>query len=237
MSDAPELVRDAPEGIVWHIGRAPDPWDWIPQQYAGNQRWDDALGAFRTVYAASSRYGCYVEVLAQYRKDPDMAAGMAAITVDPADASYETYPAGEIGMDWVSTRVISSAWVSGWFCDVTASKTIAALRPTFLPIARDLGLPDFDAAALKLATPRTLTQNVASFLYSQPTGIDGDPFAGVRFSSRHGDELQMWALFERNGDDPRSKSLDVVEQHRPDPDDDEELRRAMELHRLTWPDA
>ena len=70
-----------------------------------------------------------------------------------------------------------------------------------------LGYSDFDAAALKSAEPRELTQRVAKFLYAH-AGDDGRLlFDGVRFASRHGDELMMWAVFERPGDDPISRRL------------------------------
>lgn len=130
-------------------------------------------------------------------------------------------------------RVITSAYVSGVYCDVTAADTIAALRPRMLHVAKSFNLPDFDAAALKLAEPRALTQHVASHIY-QLRHRDGDLFDGVRFASRHGDELPMWAIFERPGDHPFSRRLSIQSEDAfaiADP----ELRRAMALHNLAWP--
>ena len=50
--------------------------------------------------------------------------------------------------------------------------------------------------------PRELTQRFAKYLYAH-AGDDGRLLLdGVRFASRHGDELMMWAVFERPGDDP-----------------------------------
>jgi hypothetical protein len=159
MTPGPRLVTAVPPELVWHVGRRPEPWAWVPRQFAGQQRWDDIMRTFRTIYAASSRYGCYLEVLAHFRKDPDTADGMDRIVVSDEDAAvYPTYPAGEIDRTWVDARVVSSAEMSGVFCDVTAAPTIAALRPYMLALARGMGLPDFDGAALKLAHPRALTQ-------------------------------------------------------------------------------
>jgi len=101
-------------------------------------------------------------------------------------------------------------------------------------LARELELPDFDASALKLAQPRALTQHVASHIYRLPTGIDDDFFAGVRFASRHGDELAMWAIFERPGDEPISSRLAVLTES-PISVTDPELVAALELHGLRWP--
>lgn len=101
-------VVDAADAPVWHVGRAPDPWAWTDWRYAGNQRWDDVDGVFRTIYAADSLYACYVEVLAYAR--PDMDPGdadlLAGITEDTEDAAeYPSPPAGVIPTDW-----IQAAW-------------------------------------------------------------------------------------------------------------------------------
>lgn len=176
-----------------------------------------------------------MEVLAHFRPDPGLVAEMAAIDVDQSShLHHQTLPAGEIDLTWVDLRVVSSARMDGAFCDVTAAATIAALRPFFLQEAHHLGLPDFDAAALKLATPRQLTQKVASFVYKIVSPTEGRPFAGIRFASRHGDEIPMWALFERDGDVPVSERLTILTEEAPFPGDPE-LRAAMQLHGLKWP--
>ncbi|NUP74400.1 MAG: hypothetical protein HOQ07_07105 [Sinomonas sp.] len=81
------------------------------------------------------------------------------------------------------------------------SRSIAMLYPHFIGLALRLGLPDFDAAALKDARPRQLTQAVASWLY-ETTDTNG-----VTFASRLGDDLQLWALFEQPGDPHMSPKL------------------------------
>ncbi len=73
----------------------------------------------------------------------------------------------------------SSARLIGAFADVRAASTIAALRPLFLDTARRLGLADFDAAAVKSAHPRELTQKLASHLYAL-VDEDGTPARGRR---------------------------------------------------------
>jgi hypothetical protein len=84
--------------------------------------------------------------------------------------------------------------LSGEFCAVTDSETLAALHPRFAGMALLLGLRDFDAAALKDGRARKLTQSVATYLYGA-TDLNG-----LRFASRHGDDLVLWAVFERPGD-------------------------------------
>ena len=76
--------------------------------------------------------------------------------------------------------------------------SIAALHGQFVPIALGLGLGDFDAAALKDGRARSLTQAVSTYLYSL-TLDDGQQLAGIEFASRHGDDLTLWAVYERPG--------------------------------------
>jgi len=221
---------------VWRVGRAPDPWSWVDPHYAGHNRWDDADGQFRTIYAADSLYTCYVEVLAFARPDVNADGSMLLdeIEEEPADAAEFPVPRpGLIPRDWISCRMIGIARLDGSFADVRNSETIATLRPTFLELALDLGYSDFDAASLKSAHPRTLTQRVAGYLYTLG-GVDASPLIdGVRFASRHGDEMTMWAIFERPGDEPASRRLRQGPSRLVTPADPE-LTRAMTLHNLTW---
>ncbi len=231
-------VVDAADRNVWRVGRAPDPWAWIDRQYAGHQRWDDADGIFRTVYAGDSLYSCYVEVLAYSRPDvePDGSDLLSGITEDPEDAAeFPVQTAGSIPRDWIGGRMVTTARLAGPYADVRSADTIAALRPYFLRLALQLGYPDFDAAALKSADPRELTQRVASHLYALTDNRGSTVADGVRFASRHGDDLSMWGIFERPGDEPASHHLTQTASHLVDVDDPE-LQRAMSLHRLTWRD-
>ncbi len=231
MTPLPRVVT--PHGALWRIGRVPQPWAWADWDYAGNQRWDDADFSFRTVYAADSRYTCFVEVFGCFRPDPSVVAELQKIRVNSADtAEFPSLPPGEVPQSWVNNRRVSSARVAGLYCDVTAADTIAALRPHFLALIVSLRVHDFDAAAIKSARPRELTQRTASYLYQRPA--EGTQlFDGVRFASRFGDDLLVWAIFERSGDNPVSCRLTIVSNRaisRSDPD----LRRAFLLHGLRW---
>lgn len=236
MMQAGLTVVNADEARVWRVGRAPDPWAWVDRQYAGRNRWDDFEGVFRTIYAGDSLYACFVEVLAYAR--PDVEPGgrdlLSGIVEDPVDAvEYPVAATGSLPRDWIGGRMIAEASLNGPYVDMRTAETIAALRPTFVGIALGLGYPDFDAAALKSANPRELTQRVASGLYAL-TDLDGSTGVdGVRFASRHGDELTMWGIFERPGDEPASRHLrrgnsQLVVLDHPD------LLRAMAIHRLSW---
>lgn len=220
---------------VWRVGRFPDPWAWAELQYSGRNRWDDADGNFRTLYASDSLFGCFVELLAFARPDvqDDGTDLLSEIVENPDDAEeFPTPPAGHLPADWLAPRMKSQGELIGEFADVRKASTIADLRPAFLSLARSLGFPDFDAAALKLAHPRELTQRVATRLFSA-TDSDGRTFLdGVQFASRHGDDLQMWAIFERPTDTDSSRL--ISDRHAAKIElDDEDLLRAMKLHNIT----
>jgi hypothetical protein len=102
----------------------------------------------------------------------------------------------------------------------------------FLPVALGFGLPDFDAAAVRMHAPRELTQLISRHLYGCETA-DGGLASGVAFGSRHGDGLRLWALFERDADVGRESSH-LLRDCRDEVIDagSEAFGRALELHGL-----
>lgn len=129
--------------------------------------------------------------------------------------------------------MVGVATLQGSYVDVRSSVTVATLRPIYLDEALRLGFDDFDAAALKRAYPRDLTHRLAVDFY-EAIDADGSPtYDGVHFGSRHGDDLALWAIYERPGDYPLSRNLGVVRSGLVDAND-ADLARAMALHHLTW---
>jgi hypothetical protein len=205
-----ELTAAAAAGRVWRVGFRPEPWAWSGWEWATDGRfpgrWDDLHGNFRTVYAGSSLLACLLEVLAHVRKDARLSLELDDIVEDDEDkVLHPTIAPGSVPKEWLDERSAASAELSGRYCVVTASSTIAALHPRFIGLALSLGLDDFDAAALKDARPRRLTQAVASWVY------ETTDFDGVTFASRHGDDLQLWAVFERPEDPAVTPNIRDVE--------------------------
>jgi hypothetical protein len=209
------VAREEP-GTVWRVGYGPEPWNWTDWVHSSNGhfdgRWDALDGAYRTIYAGSTLFTCLVEVLARFRIDPVMAAQMNGIVEDEADgALHATAPAGVVDPAWFSVRRAGQATLHGTYCDVTKSNTISALRPAFFNDALGAGLSDFDASALQNSRPRELTQKVGRAIY-QMSDSEGNPsFDGVHFRSRHGNELELWAIFERSDDGSHSSRLEQIE--------------------------
>ena len=84
-----------------------------------------------------------------------------------------------------------------------------------------------DAVALKDARPRQLTQAIAAWIY-ETTDLDG-----VTFASRHGDDLRLWAIFERPGDpyvSPKLRHARPEELHH----DSDAIKDAFQMLGLTW---
>lgn len=233
------FATKTPAAPVWRVGRAPSPWAWVDWKWADGGtfpgRWDAPNRTYRTTYAASSAYAALVEVLAQFRPDPELHEALAGIDEDEVDALYPTVSAGTISASWFHARRLARARLLGVYCDVSAAATIAELRPRFLGAARSAGLPDFDAAALQIAERRALTQQVGLAVYTETDAAANPTFDGVRFLSRHGSDLELWTVFERSTDGERSALLRDVEvgpltSHHPD------VVAAMTLHGLTLDD-
>lgn len=229
----PLTVARVRRQMVYRVGFGPRPWQWTPWDFAVagrfDGRWDDPDGVWRTLYVADSPLGCYLEVLARFRRDPGLVDALAEIDDDP---DHPTLGPGLVPAEWRTRRRLARASMSGVFVVAGSSSTLATLRRHFLTLARRLGLSDVDAAAVRIPAPRAFTQAVAKRLYSIELD-DGESVDGVEFASRHGDEHALWAIFERARDTVTSAVLagrrsSAIEA------DDAELVRAMEIHQLAW---
>jgi hypothetical protein len=215
------------------VGYAPDPWAWMPWEYGPfTGRWDDPQELYRTLYAGSSPLACFVEVLAQFRPDEDLSHDLDSIRGDSRDKDFPSVRPGELSADWLARRRLGRARLSGTYVDIGHSKTVAMLRAAFLQEAFSLGLPDFDAAAIRLRAPRRFTQEISRYVFRLP--MEGGVLAsGVAFSSRHGDELRLWAVFEREADSHKKRSHLLTRcTSKPIDSEDHALLQALELHRL-----
>jgi hypothetical protein len=228
-----ELTAAEAAGRVWRVGFSPEPWAWSGWEWSTDGRfpgrWDDLHGNFRTIYAGSSLLACLLEVLAHFRKDARLSLELDEIVEEDEDkVLHPTIAPGQVPREWLEVRTAASAELSGRYCAVTASGSVAALYQHFIGLALSLGLADFDAAALKDARPRRLTQAVAAWLYEMTD------FDGVTFASRHGDDLQLWAIFERPGDPPITPKIQDVTLEESLQHDSPEIRNAFRLLGLQW---
>lgn len=227
------------DGLPVHrVGYRPDPWVWTPWMYAGadgrfHGRWDDPHGTWRTIYVGSSALTCYLEVLVRFRPDPRLQQQMAEIADNGEGNRYPTAPAGTLPRSWCEPRLLAAGRLQGLFAVPGHPESLPTLRRRFLTTARAWGLAEVDAA-IRHSRPRALTQAVSAWLYTLRTRA-GVPLNGIQFPSRHGDELLLWAIYERGHAGNSPPELEALPSQHISPDDPQ-LQEAMRRYRITWGD-
>lgn len=195
-----DIVAVEAPGRVYRVARRPDAFALPSWEHANNDdgtfggRYDDPQGEYRVLYVSASRVGAFCETLAPMRPSLDVVAGIEAVAREA-----QLFDRGRLALpaEWVANRVAGEAVAAGAFADVAHSTTIERLRGELGTIALGMGLDEFDAATIRLSSPRRLTQLVSRLLYEE-TDEDGSArFAGVAYRSRLGDDLSNLAIFER----------------------------------------
>ena len=224
------------EEQVHHVGYKPDPWNWAPWEFAQagrfTGRWDDPAGEWRAIYVGATRVACYLEVLASFRPDPRLEAEMDDIDSDDDADRFPTIPPGRLDYGWCEKRLVCTARLSGCFAVPSHHETLPTLREQFVPLAAALGVADVDAAAVRDAKPRELTQSMSAWIY-EIVGPDGERINGIQYLSRHGDDFVLWAIYERGSTE---SPPEVTARDEPGviTADDEALAEAMRIHRIVW---
>jgi hypothetical protein len=178
-----------PPAEIFRIARKPDAWqapDWSranPDGTFGN-RFDDPHGFYRVLYASSQRLSCFLETLARFRPDLTLMAELQEI-----EGEDDFWPLGVVPREWCDDRLLGTASASGEYADVYASEWVALLRRALADECLRLGLTDLDAGILQRDTPRRVTQLASAQVYERG-------FPGIYYRSRHGHDLENWALFE-----------------------------------------
>ncbi len=208
----------------------PDPWQWTPCQFGPFPgRWDDPHSIYRVLYTGASRYACLLEVLAVFRPDPALIAADEGLDADDRDHDHPGQPLGRVPADWLPTRAVGEATLSGRYVAVGEDDTLAWLRPQVVSLLVAHGLADLDGSTIRLTSPRPFTQDLSRWLYEHSE--DTDPVDGIEYESRHGNRLLLWATFEHPDDGTSSHHL-RSQRHAPLTHDDPDLIRAMERHGL-----
>jgi hypothetical protein len=186
------LTSKSPDAALFRLGRKPDPWtppDWSRAQPDGTfgNRFDDPLGNYRVLYAASQRVSCFVETLARFRPDLSLVAELQTI-----DGEDDFTPLGTVPIGWCDARVMGEADVKGKYADIYSASWLSHLRTLLAKDCMALGIADLDDSVLQQGDPRRLTQ-LASLVVNEAE------FDGVFYRSRYGHDLENWALFEPFG--------------------------------------
>ena len=223
-----DLAETSPGGPWYRIGRHPDPWVWPDWSYAGPDgtfggRFDDPDSSYRVLYAASRPLGAYLETMAWARPDPAVDLDVIAIS-DPADE--DDYAAGLIPRDWIDRRRLGRACAAGTLAAVGHSQSLSRLRGSMAGSMAAHGVAEVDAAAIRETAPRAFTQDLGRLVYRCLAADGRTPaYDGIMYASKHGDDVECWALFEGRGDLTDTESLRI------DPADSD-LAEALRLLRV-----
>ena len=196
-------MESAPE-ILYRVGRRPHVWEWrdwrtaFPDRTFHN-RWDDPKGEYRVLYAASSRFGAYLEVLSWARPDLELLADCSCIE-DNDPTAPRTMPPGRLPPGWRNNLIIGKG-VSDEVHDplvvVGSSASLAAVRLVLAREALQFGLKDIDAEVIRCGD-RRFTQAVSRFIYEHAQSAPNS-CAGISYLSRYGDDVWNCAIFEWDG--------------------------------------
>ncbi|MBK5222027.1 MAG: RES domain-containing protein [Acidimicrobiia bacterium] len=173
------------------------------------------------LYASTQRVATFVECLAYFRPDIGVIAGMRAIVGD--DGDEEPPGAGLVPAGWIERRCVGRGTLVGDHVDIGHHESLARLRSELAARVVHHGLHDLDGAAIRLTAPRAFTQEVSRYVFEQT--VDGRRrWNGLAYLSKHGDDLQNWAVFEH----AHPENIHVTEFA----SDDADLVVALALHGL-----
>jgi hypothetical protein len=156
------------------------------------------------LYSSSQRLGTFLEVLAQFRPHPAVVEGRQAIASTVDD---ELAGPGELDQSWLEKRRIAVGEMTGLFAAVGRSEWLAYLRDRVSIPEEHRGIYEVDAAGIRLELPPGITRRI-SRLVAEVTVEGLRVFQGIYYLSRHGDEIENWALFEPA--EVRNKEVDEI---------------------------
>jgi hypothetical protein len=186
------LLRAEPPDTLYRIGRAPEPVAWPLWEHAGRSRFDDPFRPprFRVMYTAETRFGCFLETLAPWRRNVSALLRIASLPDGDAEVPQLPPSAGEIPANWHEQRLFGTfrlgpgqAWL-----DLRRLETRETLRRPLAPFLDRLGIEDFDLGDA-VSRIRSLTQQIAALAYEAG-------FQGIVYHSRFDAAVSCWAVFE-----------------------------------------
>ncbi len=163
---------------VYRLGRRPDPWAWPDWRYA----------------ATDGTFGNRFDGLAYFRPDPAIVAEYDAIVGGDED-EQEPPSGGEVPAEWVEARCIGTGTLTGAYVELGHHETLAELRRLLAARLVHHGIGDLDAAAIRLTAPRAFTQEISRHVFDDSVG-GARRWNGIAYLSKHGDDLDNWAIFE-----------------------------------------
>ncbi|QYG95846.1 RES domain-containing protein (plasmid) [Iamia sp. SCSIO 61187] len=187
-----------PPEVLWRVGWAtdpnggppPDPLD-LANSEAGN-RWDLIDGTSTVVYAATTRETAMLESTAHFRLD-SLLAPYVDSWIELGHMPPEAVPAG-----WRHKRT----WAR-WdpppglqFLDIANSQTVAWLNEHARAVLATRNIGTLTVAHVT-GEDRVLTRLLSAWFHNTSAGR----LAGICFPSKHGTNLQCWAIYDHAAPD------------------------------------
>jgi hypothetical protein len=113
------------------------------------------------------------------------------VELDQIEGENDFVPIGKVPIEWLDNRLLGSSRLAGDFADICGSEWISRLRPMLASLCIELNIVEFDASVLQQSASRQITQQVSRIVY------EDESYAGLRYLSKHGHDIENWALLER----------------------------------------
>ena len=218
----PEFNEVAPRHAgVFRIARrpgdafAPTDWKWADKEdgtFGGrfdDPSLEDGRGEnerFRIIYCGTNLECAFTETLQHLRAPVDMIAKLEAATDDDQVAAEESigvaydpdFPAHRlVDVAWRENRQVGHTHLDSTlrFANISHSDSLDHLRQVMASDIHALGLDDVDLSVIT-SRQRKLTQRCARYIYDQVDEHGAPRYAGIRYVSIFGVNLECWAVFD-----------------------------------------
>lgn len=211
----------------------------------------DVLG--RTVYACADDLTAYLELLAPYRTMIDAERRALQPVADFLARPLEEVWC-DVVTDWDESGTMKASWLprafregravyelsfpTGWWIDITAAETLAALRERFPQPwpTKHSDLSEPLTLSHLTSDDRFLTTTIAQTLHDTVELDDGSLPLGIQFLSKHGHPSggtgHCWAYWMRDVDDAGLPERARVLSSRPIAEDDPVFLAAQKLCKI-----
>jgi hypothetical protein len=198
--DRPELVA-SPPATIYRVGKYEDAWTRRPPSLGepSASRYDDPIGRYRTIYAASTRYDAYLAVLAELTPGPnaDLESTIEIEDVDRRSTHVDDRRRRPDAVArWISKRYLGQGTLNGRFADLTNPTTVDFLRHRLANLFTQHQITRFDPDVLTYA-PREVTMEISRCISELEVRI-GERFDGLFYRSRLAGGIGRWAIFDKD---------------------------------------
>lgn len=171
---------------------------------------------------SASRTACYAETLAHRRPKASLVQ-----LIEDSNEWVDRMAPGHVEAEWRRKRLllqVKSKYRKKTYLDLHDSRTIAWLNREFRSALAICGIDELGLSHIT-GGDRQVTRFLGTWLYRVRDERDQYAFDGIRYLSRHGTNLECWAIFDRTDIEPVAETTIEV--------NDPELQAVARLFDLT----